>query len=351
MQCSIEHIIGNVTSTIAVGVISAEKLTITETTDRFLCSTNKLHQRKLGCPYIMSSTTTDYVEKKVLSISDEGFHRIAYRVFGDDKPNKPTVLCVHGLTRLSHDFTPLARALSKDYRVICPDLPGRGNSSWLRKQRNYNFLQYCVDISTLIARLDVKELHYLGTSLGGMIGMTLAARRRNPFKSLVINDAGPEPKLGEIRRLGRYIGKAPEFGSLREARHYIEDIYRGFGPLSKEQWKTMAAYSTIEYEDAYVMHYDPKMGDAFRSSYLYLGYNMWNFWRKISCPIHVIRGELSSFLTEETTQRMIQRGYDVSLQLVPDCGHAPLLWSEAEITPIKAFIDSVENHQHQAPDD
>ena len=131
-------------------------------------------------------------DKKVLGLSDEGFHRVAYRewVSSCHTGNEPTVVCVHGLTRLSHDFDVLAEFLAKDFRVVCIDLVGRGNSSWLRKQRNYNFLQYCADVNAVFASLNVRSLHYIGTSLGAMIGMTLAAMHRTPIKSLVLNDAG-----------------------------------------------------------------------------------------------------------------------------------------------------------------
>ena len=297
----------------------------------------------------MAKVEVTVEEKKVLSLSDEGFHRIAYREWNGNT-DLPVVLCVHGLTRLSHDFDPLAQALSSKYRVVCPDLPGRGNSSWLRKQRNYNFLQYCADIGAVIARINAPEIHFVGTSLGGLIGMTLASMHRSPIKSLIMNDCGPEPQLSEMRKLGRYIGKAPDFHSLREARHYIQDTYTGFGELTKEQWKTMTAYSTRQNEDVISMHYDPNLGDAFRSSYSYYGYNLWKYWRRIDCPTFIVRGELSTFLNEATLEKMLTRGTDVQYVTIANTGHAPLFWAEDEIKTLKKFIDSVEDGTHIPPE-
>lgn len=280
-------------------------------------------------------------DKYVLGLSDEGFHRLAYREWCKD-PNLPTVVCVHGLTRLSHDFNILAGTLSENYRVICPDMPGRGQSSWFKKMRNYNYIQYCADINTLLARLNVSEVHYVGTSLGGMIGMTLAAMPRSPIKSLTINDAGPEPKLLEMRRLGRYVGKAPTFENKEEAQEYVEQIYGGFGDLTKEQWAYITEYSCRTVEDGFQMHYDPKIGEAFRASYSYYGYNLWTYWDQIECPTLTLRGELSNFLDESTVKRMQARAQNNKLVEIASAAHAPALQSEKEVKIIKDFIDKQE---------
>lgn len=281
-------------------------------------------------------------DKYVLGVSEEGFHRIAYREWCKD-PNLPTVICVHGLTRLSHDFNILAGALADNYRVIAPDLVGRGRSSWFKKMRNYNYLQYCADVNTLIARLNVGKVHYVGTSLGGMIGMTLASMPRSPIQSLILNDAGPEPRLTEMRRLGRYIGKAPDFSSIRDARHYVQKIYRGFGSLSKEQWQYMTEYSVRQTEDhVFNMHYDPKIGDAFRASYSYYGYNLWSYWDKIECATLTLRGEQSNFLEEKTMLRMQERAVDNNYVVFPNSGHAPALITKEQIKIVRDFIDKAE---------
>ena len=157
---------------------------------------------------------------------------------------------------------------------------------------------------------------------------------------------GPEPKLSEIRRLGRYIGKAPEFETLREAREYMECIYKGFGDLGRERWKQVARYSVKRVDDVYVMHYDPKIGEAYRASYSYYGYNMWGYWRRIGCPTLILRGEHSKFLSAVTVESMLRRGVDAQSVTVPNAGHAPMLVTCDELQAIYGFVSSVESGVH-----
>lgn len=352
MHCSIKANILIITVLIAV-IIHAPQNASTCKHGNQVCAAHNISHQTNAPETTMTDQDLHIEEKNVLGLSDEGFHRLAYREWSSSHhtDNQPTIVCVHGVTRLSHDFDTFARAAAKDYRVICVDLVGRGNSSWLRKQRNYNFLQYCADINALFASLNCCSLHYLGTSLGGMIGLTLAAMHRTPIKSLVLNDIGPEPKLSEIRRLGRYIGKAPEFETIREARLYIEQIYKGFGTLDKEDWKRITKYSVKLQDGVYVMHYDPKIGEAYRASYSYYGYNLWRYWRRIHCPTLTLRGENSTFLSDITLEKMLNRGLDAQAIIIPDAAHAPMLTSEHEINSIKEFFDSVEKGNHQTPED
>ena len=136
-----------------------------------------------------------------------------------------TIVCVHGVTRISHDFDVLARQLSRKYRVICPDIVGRGNSDWFGNKENYNFIQYCSDINALFAHLHINRVHFIGTSMGGLIGMILAAMAHTPIDSLIINDIGPDIKRTELRRMGEYIGNAPIFTS-KEYYDYYKSVYR-----------------------------------------------------------------------------------------------------------------------------
>ncbi|MEO0443812.1 MAG: alpha/beta hydrolase, partial [Pseudomonadota bacterium] len=134
-----------------------------------------------------------------LGVSNEGFHRLYYREWGNPKSDI-TVICVHGVTRISHDFDVLARHLGKRYRVICPDIVGRGNSDWFGNKENYNFVQYCSDINALFAHLHIDRIHFIGTSMGGLIGMILASMVHTPIDSLILNDVGPDIKRTELRR-------------------------------------------------------------------------------------------------------------------------------------------------------
>lgn len=281
------------------------------------------------------------VEKKFfLSLSEEGFHRLAYREWGK-RGKKPTLICVHGVTRLAQDFDVLAQRLSKDYHVVCLDVVGRGDSDWFRSHRFYNFAQYCSDVTALIAHLNVEKVHYLGTSMGGIIGIILAAFPKTPIQSLIVNDVGPEMVMSEIRRIGTYIGKAPDFASREEALAFVRTTYGSFGKLTDAQWENMADYSVRNFGDTLRVHYDPQIGKAFRSNYAFYTFALWSYWEKIHCPTMTLRGKESTFLTKNVAEKMGQRGPQNILIEIDDAGHAPALLSDFEFTAIKQFLDSV----------
>lgn len=274
-------------------------------------------------------------------LSNEGFHRNYYRQWGDPD-NDNIIICVHGVTRLSRDFDTLAEALSSEYRVICPDIVGRGYSDWFGNQQNYNFLQYCADMNALIAHINADKVHWIGTSMGGLIGMILSAMSQTPIQSLILNDVGPDLKRIELQRLGKYIGKAPTFNNQKELFDYYKETYQAYGRLPAKQWKNMALYSSFEEDYGYRIHYDPKIGDAFRKSYSFYNFDLWRYWDEIDCPSLLIRGELSTFFTEKTAEKMCIRGEDVQFQRVKNIGHAPLLNSKSEINFIRKFYASIE---------
>ena len=280
---------------------------------------------------------TKFKENYYLGLSAEGFHRLCYREWGR-KTARHTVVCVHGLTRIGRDFDPLAAELSKQYRVICPDVVGRGKSDWLKDHRNYNFLQYCADMNALLARLEVEEVHWVGTSMGGLIGLMLSAVEGTPVRSLVLNDVGPELRHSELLRLGSYVGRTTAFDDFESLTDYYSSTYSGFGDLTRKQWEEMATYSSVERDGQYHLHYDPKLGDAFRSSYSFMHFNLWKYWNTIKCPTLTFRGERSSFLTPVTVRKMKERGPGTECIEVPNVGHAPMLNSKSEIQSIKNFI-------------
>ena len=167
----------------------------------------------------------------VQCLSPGGLHRMAYVEWGD--PANPRVLvCVHGLTRNARDFDVLAQALSGHYRVVCPDVVGRGRSNWLRIKDHYQLPQYVSDMVTLIARLGVDEVHWVGTSLGGMVGMALAAQEDTPIARLVLNDIGPVLTAAAVKRIGEYVGLMPQFASFAEAEQYVRLVSATFGRLT-----------------------------------------------------------------------------------------------------------------------
>jgi pimeloyl-ACP methyl ester carboxylesterase len=276
-----------------------------------------------------------------LGLSNEGFHRLYYREWGDPK-NDNTIICVHGVTRISHDFDVLAKKLSKKYRVICPDIVGRGNSDWFGNKENYNFIQYCADINALIAHLRVEKIHYFGTSMGGLIGMILAYMSHTPVESLILNDVGPDIKRTELRRMGEYIGKAPIFPTKKELYAYCNNIYQGYGDLlSENQLREMARYSAFKIDGGYRMHYDTKIGDAFRKNYSFFNFDLWKYWDDIECPILILRGSESTFFTADIAQAMVERASDASLVEIEGAGHTPPLKTAHEIKIIEKFYKRV----------
>ena len=179
-----------------------------------------------------------------LGLSLGGFHRLAYWEWGPQDAER-TVVCVHGLTRQGRDFDILARTFARrGWRVVCPDLVGRGRSGWLAQPAGYTLLQYGADMNALLARLDVEEVDWIGNSLGGLVGMMLAAQPGSPIRRLVINDIGPFIPGTALRRLGVYLNAPPpRFADLAEAERYIRTTLAPFGALSDDQWRHLAEHS------------------------------------------------------------------------------------------------------------
>lgn len=277
--------------------------------------------------------------RDVLCAGPQKLHRMAYLEWGD--PSNPKVLvCVHGLTRNARDFDALAQALSSEYRVVCPDVVGRGRSDWLKDPAGYGFPQYVADMMVLLARLDVPQVHWLGTSMGGLIGMIIASQENSPIARLVLNDVGPVITPESLRRIGEYVGKAPRFASLDEAEQYIRLVSAPFGSLSDEQWRQLTESSLRRTPDGgFEMIYDPAIGEPFRQAYLvHQSVDLWPIYDAIRCPTRVVRGAQSDLLTAETHAEMAQRGPKASLTEVPGVGHAPMFMDEAQIGIARDFL-------------
>ena len=166
----------------------------------------------------------------VQSIGRHGYHRIAYRDWG--APSAPTVFCVHGLTRNSRDFDPLARVLAENHRVVCPDLVGRGRSDWLADPTDYHLLQYNLDLTVLAARVGAENFDWIGTSLGGLMGIALAGIPNSPIRRLVVNDVAPEIPVGALQRLAHYVGESPTFPDIAGLETHLRRTLAPFGPMT-----------------------------------------------------------------------------------------------------------------------
>lgn len=280
--------------------------------------------------------------KTVQCLSPAGLHTMAYKEWGD--PNNPHVLlCVHGVTRVSDDFDDLARVLSDQFRVVCPDVVGRGRSSWLRNPAYYVLPQYVSDMVTLIARLDADTLDWCGTSMGGLIGMGLAALEGNSIRRLVLNDVGPALNPEALARIGAYISLQRRFDTLATARAYIREISAPFGPHTEDQWNKIA--DDVLKQDAdgkWIRHYDPQLAVPLQAMSMDSAAQaqalLWASYEAIRCPTLLLRGADSDLLTAEAAREMTRRGPKPELVEFEGVGHAPTLMHLDQIAAVRNFL-------------
>ena len=279
---------------------------------------------------------------RICGLSKSGFHEIAYVEWGP-LDAEHVVICVHGLTRQGRDFDPLAARLAdQGCRVICPDLAGRGQSGRLRDPQEYALPQYCSDMNALIARSGASRVDWVGTSLGGLIGLTLAGLPGHPIRRLVINDIGPVIPLPGLQRIGQYVADMPtSFGTSEDAERYLRKVLAPFGELADEHWRDLTRHSVrFDPEQGhYLTLCDPAITHAFRST-VNPGAHLWDYWQAVDVPILVIRGRDSDLLPNYLAQEMARRNSRMVLHDVPGCGHAPTLMTRDQIDPVAAFLSN-----------
>ncbi len=277
------------------------------------------------------------IERSLTCIGPHGFHRVAYIDWPGPK-NAPVLLCIHGLTRNGRDFDMLARSMSAHYRVVCPDMPGRGKSMWLSDSADYAYSLYLSDITALIARLDVETVDWIGTSMGGIIAMLFAALPGAPLRRLVLNDVGPLiPKEG-LERIAGYVGHDQSFSDLAALETALRAVLAPYGPLSDAQWRHLATYMARRKPDGTIgLAYDPQIGDRFKTGPIE-DVDMWTQWDKITCPVLVLRGAQSDILRRSDAEAMTQRGPRARLVEFPGIGHAPALMAEDQIAIVRDFL-------------
>ena len=263
---------------------------------------------------------------------------MAYSEWGD-AANPRVLLCVHGLSRVGRDFDDLARALCGEYRVICPDVVGRGSSGWLANPVYYQIPQYVSDMVALIARLDPGELHWVGTSMGGLIGMGLASLPQSPIRKMVLNDVGPILKADALKRIGEYLGQAPLFADFASAEKYIRAVSASFRLTSDAQWKFLTEISLHAAGSGFKMHYDPNIAVPFKQQNAGTAdIALWPVYDAIQCPVLVTRGEHSDLLARETLAQMAARGPKAATVEIPGVGHAPMFMEPAQIDVVRRFL-------------
>ncbi len=276
----------------------------------------------------------------VLSVSKNGFHRVAYVEWGDPASER-VALCVHGLSRQGRDFDLLAAHLaSQGWRVICPDLVGRGKSDWLRDPEEYNLPQYSIDMTVLIARLGVRKVTWIGTSLGGLIGMVVAGQADTPVAKLVINDIGPYLPWQALHRLASSVRTSPHrFPSYAAALAFYRQSLAPFGQLSDAEWDHLARHNVEELADgSYRKYADPEITAAFKPGW-YFNLSLWSMWDAIKCPVYGLRGVASDLLPASISAEMGRRGPRAVMVDVAGCGHAPALMDDDQIALITGWLE------------
>ena len=305
-----------------------------------------------------------------LSLSPAGFHRVAYLDWGK-RTAAHVVVCVHGLSRNSRDFDWLARDLARDCRVVCPDVVGRGDSEWLEDKGDYRFSTYLSDAASLIARITAPapplafgtlrslrgggahdgpaQIDWVGTSMGGLIGMLLAAKRSSPIRRLVLNDVGAFIPWGSLYRLKGYVAGGGDFRDLAGVEAYLRDACASFGPLEDAQWRHLAETSAARAaEGHYRLRYDPAIGTTLRvgtpdpelplGPNILAGIDLWSTWAEVRCPTLIVRGADSDVLSRDTALQMQAGRPDVEVLELPGVGHAPALMSYDQIAAVRAFL-------------
>ena len=263
---------------------------------------------------------------------------IHYTEWGAGKPQ--AVIAWHGLARTGRDMDEIAAHLSARYRVICPDTIGRGLSQWSPAPEKEYCLEFYARIAvSLLDQLGIGEAHWLGTSMGGALGIRLAAgEMKGRIRRLVLNDIGP--KLGEaaVERIRTYAGTPSQFDRVGELQQYFRTVYRPFGWLSEEQWRRLTETSTRRTDGGKVTpHYDPKM--VLQFTHHPDDYDQWDAWDAIDVPTLCLRGESSDLLLPEVAEAMRARGPRAVVVTIPGCGHAPALNVPDQFALIERFLN------------
>lgn len=270
---------------------------------------------------------------------DGARHTLRWAEWGD--PDNPRVLiCAHGLSRNCRDFDFLAHGLMDRYRVICPDFPGRGMSDRLADPAHYHNFQYLRDTHCLIEALDFERLDWVGTSMGGLIGIGLASGPGCPLRRMVINDVGPEISGEALASIREYLARHPRFPTREDAVDYFRTVYQSFGPLEDRHYRHFADHGMRRDPDGdgYVLELDPEVINQF-VSLPPVDVSMWEYWDPIRIPTLIVRGEESDVLTRETLAEMLTRHPGAESVEIPGCGHAPSLMTTDQIRLVRQWLE------------
>ncbi len=260
---------------------------------------------------------------------------IHYTAWG--QADAPALVLWHGLTRTGRDFDELAAALSTDHYVICPDTPGRGLSQWSRDPEQQYVVPFYAQLALdLLDQLNIRQCGWVGTSMGGLIGMVAALLAPERITRMVLNDVGPEVPLAAVERIAAYVGQQPEFDTLKELEAWQRQLYLPFGPNTDAFWQRMAMTSVRRKDSGKLtLHYDPAIALPFRN---FKGETLWEHWPALACPLLIVRGEHSDVLLPEHAERMLRENPQAQLQIIAGVAHAPTLANAEQIARVADFL-------------
>jgi pimeloyl-ACP methyl ester carboxylesterase len=267
---------------------------------------------------------------------------MAYWEWGDPA-NPHVVVCVHGLSRQGRDFDTLALDLAPQCRVICPDVVGRGRSDRLADPMAYAIPTYLADMVTLVARLGAEEVDWVGTSMGGLIGLGLASLPGTPVRRIVLNDVGPTIEPVALQRIGSYLGQPVRWATLEEAADALWTISQGFGPHTRQQWLALTQPQLVPGpEGGFLPHYDPAIAVPFRAVTPEAAAAgeaaLWQAYDRVRAPTLLLRGAQSDLLSAITAQAMTRRGPKARLVEFDGVGHAPMLVQPDQRAVVREFL-------------
>lgn len=267
--------------------------------------------------------------------------RMAYWEWGD-AGNPDVLVCVHGVSRQGRDFDVFARAMADRYRVVAPDVFGRGESDWLPDPAGYQVPLYAADMLALIARLGVDTVHWVGTSMGGLIGLVVAALGNSPITRLVLNDVGPQIRADAVSRIATYLGQPVHWATEQEAADALWQLSTGFGPHTPEQWLALSRPMLRPDGDGFKLHYDPAIAVAFRTLTPETAAAgeavMWTMYDHVRAKTLLLRGAQSDLLSPEGAKAMTERGPKAQLVEFAGVGHAPMLTNDEQIDAVRRFL-------------
>ena len=269
----------------------------------------------------------------------DGSHELSLTDWGAADAAR-TVVCVHGLTRNGRDFDHLAEVLSADARVICPDMVGRGRSDRLADPEQYALPTYVGHMIQLIDRLQLGQVDWVGTSMGGLIGMGVTVADPGKIRRMVLNDIGPFLPKGALRRINEYLGLDLSFADLAGLEAHLRAIHAGFGPLTDADWRHLAEHSALARADGGLgLNYDQRLALPLKREPIE-DIDLWPVWDQIRCPVLVLRGTESDLLTAETAAEMARRGPCAEIVEVDGTGHAPVLMAKDQIEIVRKWLDA-----------